>query len=43
LEELGIKVDVFYGQESFEGVYDTIGKVGLVLKQRKMHKSLFQK
>ncbi len=31
LEELGIKVVVFYGEESFEGVYDTIGKVGTVL------------
>ncbi|RCX20109.1 iron complex transport system substrate-binding protein [Anaerobacterium chartisolvens] len=31
LEELGIKVAVFYGEESFEGVYDTIRKVGTVL------------
>jgi iron complex transport system substrate-binding protein len=31
LEELGITVVVFYGAESFEGVYDTIGKVGKVL------------
>lgn len=35
LEELGIKVVVFYGQESFEGVYDTIGKVGMVLNVEK--------
>ena len=31
LEELGINVAVFYGAESFEGVYDTIEKVGKVL------------
>ncbi len=31
LEELGIKVASFYGQESFEGVYSTIEKVGMVL------------
>lgn len=31
LEELGIKVLVLYGEESFEGVYQTIEKTGLVL------------
>ncbi|MGY0372029.1 ABC transporter substrate-binding protein [Clostridium sp. JNZ J1-5] len=30
LEGLGIKVVVLYGQESFDGVYDTIKKVGQV-------------
>lgn len=34
LDELGIKVVVFYGQESFEGVYDTIEKVGTVLNAK---------
>lgn len=31
LEELGINVAVFYGAESFEGVYNTVEKVGKVL------------
>ncbi len=31
LEELNIKVVVLYGSESFEGVYETISKVGMVL------------
>lgn len=31
LEDLGIKVVCFYGQENFEGAYDTISKVGQVL------------
>lgn len=35
LEELGIKVVVFYGEENFEGAYDTIGKVGKVLNAEK--------
>lgn len=34
LEELGIKVVVFYGQESFEGVYATIEKVSMVLNAK---------
>ncbi len=34
LEELGIKVVVFYGEESFEGVYGTIEKVGTVLNAK---------
>ncbi|AHM56984.1 ABC-type Fe3+-hydroxamate transport system, periplasmic component YvrC [Peptoclostridium acidaminophilum DSM 3953] len=31
LEELGLKVVVLYGEESFEGVYDIIGKLGTIL------------
>lgn len=31
LEEMNIKVVVLYGEESFEGVYETIEKVGTVL------------
>lgn len=31
LEEVNIKVAVLYGEESFEGVYDTIRKVGILL------------
>jgi iron complex transport system substrate-binding protein len=34
LEELGIKVVVLYGQESFDGVYETIEKVALVLNAK---------
>lgn len=31
LEDLGLKVIVLYGEENFEGVYNTIGRVGEVL------------
>ena len=31
LEDVGIKVIGIYGQDSFEGVYETIGKVGQLL------------
>lgn len=40
LEELGMKVVVFYGQESFEGVYDTIEKVGMVLNAKESAEKL---
>lgn len=35
LEDMGVKVLVLYGQESFEGVYETVEKVGLVLNSSK--------
>jgi len=35
LEEFGINVAVFYGEESFEGVYDTVEKVAMVLNAEK--------
>jgi len=34
LEEAGVKVVVFYGEESFEGVYEVIQKVGTVLNKK---------
>lgn len=34
LEELGLNVIVLYGEESFEGVYDVIGKTGQVLNSK---------
>lgn len=40
LEELGIKVVVFYGEESFEGVYDTIDKVGTVMNAKEKAEGL---
>jgi iron complex transport system substrate-binding protein len=35
LEELGIKVVVLYGEESFDGVYDTIRQVGRIVNAPK--------
>jgi iron complex transport system substrate-binding protein len=34
LESMGVKVVALYGQESFEGVYSTIEKVGMVLNAK---------
>ena len=40
MEEAGLKVAVLYGEESFEGVYDTIDKVGKVLNANKKAQSI---
>lgn len=40
LEELGLKVVVLYGEESFEGVYDVIGKLGSILDANTKAKEL---
>lgn len=34
LEELGLKVIVLYGEESFDGVYDLIGKMGEIINTK---------
>lgn len=34
LEELGLKVIVLYGEESFDGVYNVIGKIGKILNAK---------
>lgn len=40
LEELNIKVAVLQGEESFEGAYDVIGKVGILLNSKDEAKKL---
>jgi iron complex transport system substrate-binding protein len=40
LEDLGIKVVVLYGEESFDGVYNTIHKVGEVLNANEKAKTV---
>lgn len=40
LDELGIKVLVLYGPESFEGVYETIEKVGTILNREEEAKTV---
>lgn len=43
LEELNIKVVVFYGSDSFEGAYDTIQNVGKVLNANEKAKEIVTK
>ncbi|MBP2026809.1 iron complex transport system substrate-binding protein [Acetoanaerobium pronyense] len=40
MEELGIKVLILYGPESFEGVYETVEKVGAILNKEENAKTV---
>lgn len=40
MEEAGLKVAVLYGEESFEGVYDTIGKVAIMFNANSKAQSI---